>query len=283
MTIDVPAKINWTLQILEKRADGYHTLDSIMQRISLYDTLQVEPADVLTLTVVSSDGAVPTDRRNLVLRAAEALRSGRCGRGAAITLTKRIPTGAGLGGGSADAAAALLALNLLWNLQLPIKTLESIGCRLGADIPYCLHDQPMRVGGIGEILTSLAKPVPVMHLVLLKSADSLSTKQIYEGFDSASAGPVQTRYADEWLNWVHSDRLEGAPIFPSWNDLEPVSVRLSPAIQAAKDALYENGASFAQMTGSGTAVFGVFSNEKQAAQCAARLNKYPVCAVCRTL
>ncbi|MBQ8137135.1 MAG: 4-(cytidine 5'-diphospho)-2-C-methyl-D-erythritol kinase [Clostridia bacterium] len=283
MIVDVPAKINWTLQICGKRADGYHTLDSIMQHISLYDTLNIEPAAALSLTVISDDGAVPTDEKNLVLRAAEALRRGG-DQGASITLTKRIPTGAGLGGGSADAAAALLALNALWGLRLPIQTLESLGCSLGADIPFCLHSQPMRVGGIGEILTPLDKPVPAMHLVLLKGSESLSTKTIYECFDEQPPITNGKTYADEWLGWIHSLHADGQPITPAWNDLEPVSIRFAPAIQKAKDALYENGAVFAQMTGSGTAVFGVFADEKKAARCAASLKEsYPVCLLCQTL
>ena len=155
MEIQARAKINWTLNVTGKREDGYHLLDMLMQPIALHDTLYIEAADGLTLTVECADGLSAGDD-NLVLRAARALQAiGGISRGASMRLIKRIPMGAGLGGGSADAAAALKGLNKLWGIGLDLPALCRIGERLGADIPFCLHDAPRRAQGIGENLTPI--------------------------------------------------------------------------------------------------------------------------------
>ena len=148
MLIRANAKINWTLDTVGVRADGYHLLDMLMQSISLHDTLTLEPAEDVTF---SADGAtrVPQDEGNLALRAALALRRhAGTAQGAMIHLHKRIPSGAGLGGGSADAAAVLHGLNALWELNLPMETLRQIGLTLGADVPFCLMGGLAHVRGI---------------------------------------------------------------------------------------------------------------------------------------
>ena len=261
MIIEACAKINWSLYITGRRSDGYHLVDMILQRIALHDTLEVLPSEDLTLTLdPESSFPAPLDGSNLILKAALALRE-RAGvnLGVAFTLKKRIPSGAGLGGGSADAAAALLALNHLWGLDLPIKELEALSLPLGADIPFCLHREPMRVTGIGETLT-LLPALPKRHLVLLKGPDGLDTGSVYRQYDRSE---VRTSY--------HHDRAAAALMSPCaflrsvlTNVLEPPALSLCPRIGADIGRLYSAGASFAQMTGSGSAVYGVFGDEDRA-------------------
>ena len=153
MLLHAYAKINWALDTVGLRDDGYHLLDTIMQSVSLHDDITIELDSKLSLSVVDAPH-VPNDESNLILRTAEALRqhTGTTS-GAHITLRKRIPVGAGLGGGSTDAAVVLRALNDLWELRLPEETLYEIGLSLGADVPFCLHRGLCRAQGIGEILT----------------------------------------------------------------------------------------------------------------------------------
>ena len=175
------AKINWSLNILGVREDGYHELDMLMQGVELCDELSFERARWLTLTV---DGQpLPVGERNLVVRAANALNDYMGQRnGARIRLTKRIPARAGLGGGSADCAAALLALNRLWNLRLPTPVLMEIGANLGADVPFCILGGLARVGGFGERLTPLPD-APSIPLAMVTPGDGLSTAAVFRAWD----------------------------------------------------------------------------------------------------
>ncbi|MDY3815843.1 MAG: 4-(cytidine 5'-diphospho)-2-C-methyl-D-erythritol kinase, partial [Candidatus Limiplasma sp.] len=195
------AKINWTLDILGTRPDGYHQMDMLMQSVDLCDTLWIEAADEITLTSAAeettrggedalSSQAVAYDQSNLVYRAALLLRR-RCGisAGASIRLGKRIPSGAGMGGGSADAAAALIGLNRLWGLGLDRRQLCQIGLELGADVPFLLTGGLARVQGIGESITLLF-PAPRVPLVLMQPCGGLSTGKIFAAYDALAAGPL---------------------------------------------------------------------------------------------
>lgn len=194
------AKINWSLNILGVREDGYHELDMLMQGIELCDELSFERARWLTLTV---DGQpLPVGERNLVVRAANALNDYMGQRnGARIRLTKRIPARAGLGGGSADCAAALLALNRLWNLRLPMPALMEIGAKLGADVPFCILGGLARVGGFGERLTPLPD-APSIPLAMVTPGDGLSTAAVFRAWDGehrpdgAKASPMAPKISE---------------------------------------------------------------------------------------
>lgn len=258
MEIQARAKINWTLNVTGKREDGYHLLDMLMQPIALHDTLYIEPAGALSLAVEGIDGLSAGDD-NLVLRAARALQT-LCGvsQGAALHLVKRIPMGAGLGGGSADAAAALKGLNKLWGIGLDLPALCRIGERLGADIPFCLHSAPRRAQGIGEILTPIESGV--FPLILLQPCAALSTKEVFTAYHAShSILPPDTEKAMEALQAgdLKALRLCGG------NVLESASIPLRPEIAKAKEALYQSGAAFAQMTGSGSVVFGAYETVAQ--------------------
>ena len=180
ITASARAKINWSLDVCASREDGYHELNMLMQRIELSDALVFQQARWLTLKV---DGRpLPVGGRNLVLRAANALNEFMGKRhGAHISLTKRIPIRAGLGGGSADCAATLLALNRLWELRLPVEKLMEIGRSLGADVPYCIAGGFAQVGGIGEKLMRYphAEKFP---LVLIHVGHGLSTAAVFSAF-----------------------------------------------------------------------------------------------------
>lgn len=277
MIIDACAKINWSLYITGRRSDGYHLVDMILQRIALHDTLEVLPSEDLSLTLdPESSFPAPLDGSNLILKAARALRDwAKVNRGAAFTLKKRIPSGAGLGGGSADAAAALLALDRLWGLGLPMKELEALSLPLGADIPFCLHTEAMRVTGIGETLSPLPN-LPSRHLVLLKGPEGLDTGSVYRRYDQSD---VSVSY--------HHDRAAAALMSPCadlrsvlTNVLQPPAISLCPRISADIGRLYSAGASFAQMTGSGSAVYGVFGDEEQAMKACLALKDSSPGSVC---
>lgn len=252
-------KINWSLDILGLRGDGYHRMDMLMESVELADVLTLEPDDDLRLTATGCEGFAGED--NLVLRAARALKeTAGCARGAALTLVKRIPVGAGMGGGSADAAAALVGLNRLWGLRLPTAQLEEIGARIGADVPFLVRGGLARVGGIGEAVRSLPSPPPV-PLVVLQPCGALSTREVFAAYDTLPS----VRHPD-------TDRAKEALLgrdlmvfgLHAGNVLAQAGEEKRPQIAEGVAALDACGARFAMMTGSGSAVFGAFANQSDA-------------------
>lgn len=250
------AKINWALEVTGVRPDGYHALDMLMQRIDLADELFMEPARWISLTV---DGkSIPSGGRNLVVRAANALNEYMgTRRGARIRLKKRIPVRAGLGGGSADCAAALLGLNRMWRLNLPESKLMEIGLRLGADVPYLLRGGFARVRGIGDELTPLdgARSVP---LVLVRPGGGLSTPHVFAEYDRMAQArgeiDIEGAYRALACGDLHAyDRLSG-------NALEAPARKLMPEIGRVMERLRMEGAVAVRMSGSGSTVFGAFES-----------------------
>jgi len=255
------AKINLTLRVGAGRADGFHPLQTVFQSLALHDTLEVTPRRG-PFELTCDDPAVPVDDRNLVTRAAHALWSalGRAGepRGVAIHLTKHIPMQAGLGGGSSDAASALSALGRLWRFRGSAVDLAAIASPLGSDVPYFL------VGGTalglsrGEDLYPLAD-LPPWSVVLALPGFGVATADAYRWFDTdgalaAGAGPGAGAAIAAWPG----RRLALV------NDLEGPVTRRHPEIGAARHALESAGADAALMTGSGSAVFGLFSRARTA-------------------
>lgn len=272
MEIQARAKINWTLDVVGRRADGYHLLDMLMQPLDLCDALLIEPAEGLSLRIEGMDGLSAAED-NLVLRAAKALREAAgVTAGASIRLTKRIPMGAGLGGGSADCAAVLKGLNDFWRLGFDLEKLCAIGVGLGADVPFCLHDAPRRARGIGELLSPIHSHV--FPLVLAQPCEALSTKEVFTAYHQSAITPPDTEKATLALAAGDLRALKAC----AGNVLESASIPLRPQIAEAKEALYESGAAFAQMTGSGSVVFGAFETESAADRAFAALkNRWPVC------
>lgn len=272
------AKINWNLDITEQREDGYHLLDSLMQPMTLCDYLYIKQDDQLTLEIGGTD-QLAADESNLVMKAARALQQhAGITLGAKMYLEKHIPMGAGLGGGSADAAAALRGLCNLWDLEIEEEDLMAIGLSLGADVPFCLMDEPARAQGIGEILT----PVPckkTFPLLLVQPCEALSTKEVFAAWHQGESQPSDMEKCMQAL-------AEGdLPLLAAHakNGLEQVSIPLRPEIDTARQELLRHGAVMARMTGSGSVVFGAFMDEKDARKAhKALLNQYKTCILTET-
>ena len=282
LNIQARAKINWTLDVVGTLPNGYHDLDMLMQSVTLCDRLTIEDAPECTLSVRMQGGFVPADGSNLVLRAARALQeaTGRT-RGARMTLRKYIPVAAGMGGGSSDAAAALKGLNLLWGLGLPDERLEEIGLTIGADVPFCIRGGLQRAQGVGERLTPLPLKKP-LYLVAFQPCRGLSTKEVFTALHEEGINPADRPDNDAAQRALASGdvRLLGRSM---GNVLEPVSRRMRPQLDAAIRAIEQSGALGARMTGSGSAVFGVYAHAgacKRAAQQLAQA--YPACRMMRT-
>lgn len=281
MKLRANAKINWTLDTVGLREDGYHLLDMLMQTVSLHDTITLSPAEDITFCAEGTV-RVPQNEENLAFRAAQALqRYAGTSQGAAIHLLKRIPSGAGLGGGSADAAAVLRGLNALWGLHLPDETLLEIGLSLGADVPFCLTGGLAHVQGIGQIITPLAS-VRVYPLLIIQPCRGLSTPQVFKALDEMDVSSVRPDNAQA-MAALGSGNL---PLLAQslGNTLQPVAISIRPQIRQAISVLREYGARAAQMTGSGSAVFGVFASTAAARTAYTALSRrYVHCYLAQTI
>ena len=261
------AKVNLWLKIVGRRADGYHLLDSLVAFTDLSDSLEVDPSDGLSLALEGPEAAgIDGEADNLVLRAARLLadRAGVSPR-AALSLTKHIPVAAGLGGGSADAAAALHALVDLWRVALPIEELFDLAAALGADVPMCLAGRPALVSGVGEVLRP-APPLPPCAILLVNPRMPLATPEVF----AARRGPysVVTPVPSMWPDLAG---LVGA-LVERGNDLTEAAISLRPAIADVLAALGRTeGARYAAMSGSGATCFALYDDTAAARRAAAGL------------
>lgn len=254
------AKVNLTLDIVGRRDDGYHLLSSVMQSISLADTIILEkkPQGII---ITSDHSLVPNDQTNICWRAFTAFRRHtKITGGVGVTLHKEIPVAAGLGGGSADAAAMLHGLNRLYSTRLDLGQLQKIGLTIGADVPFCLQGGTCLAQGIGERVTPL-KTFPEVVLVLVKPEAAVSTHEIYGKLDSSAYGGTSTQRVLELL-----EQNQDAPSLAAAcaNALESVTSGLVPEVLFWKERLLAGGAHQAIMSGSGPTVFGLFTDEKLA-------------------
>lgn len=262
MLIKARAKINWTLDIKGEHTDGYHEMDMLMQSVELYDTLILEPSDELIFEVNES-ARVPIDDGNLIIKAANTLIE-RYGvkKSVKISLQKRIPIGSGMGGGSADAAATLAGLNAFWEINAPENELMQIAAELGADVPFCMKGGLQRAQGVGDKLTRLPVTRPA-YLVVVQPCAGLSTRTVFKLFDDRKVRAYQRPQTERAIEAAKSGDLYdlcGA----IGNVLQPFAIMLRPEIATAIQALELAGAVKAQMTGSGSAVYGVFETAWQA-------------------
>lgn len=274
MRIEARGKINWTLDILGRRPDGYHLMDMLLQSVSLADTICLEPGEGLTLSAPGCPW-LPTGPENLMMQAAAAMqKAAGTRRGIAMTLVKRLPAGAGMGGGSADAAAVIAGLNRLWSLGMTQAEMEALGVSLGADVPFCLRGGLCRVRGIGEELESL--PCEKLYwLVVAQPCRSLSTRKVFEAF-AGRPPQAQTRPRTEAARQALAQGDIPALIRSLGNVLQPVSQGFRPEIGRAVEALTSQGALAALMTGSGSAVFGMFASAREARRALAGLSAWRV-------
>lgn len=257
------AKVNLFLHVLERRPDGYHTLDSLVVFAAPADTLRAEPDETMSLAVDGPFAGALAGADNLVLRAARALAAATgTTRGARLTLTKALPVASGIGGGSADAAAALRALDRLWGLGLGGHRLAAIGAGLGADVPVCVHGQPARMGGIGERIAA-APRLPRFGLLLANPGVALATAAVFAarsgGFDAPAVLP------GFWPDSVAMAR----DLARCRNALEPAAIALCPPIATVLDALRAlPGARLARLSGSGATCFALFDDDAAASDAA---------------
>ncbi|NLG38258.1 MAG: 4-(cytidine 5'-diphospho)-2-C-methyl-D-erythritol kinase [Clostridiales bacterium] len=279
MVLEARAKVNLSLHVTGRRGDGYHTLDTIMASVDLADTLWIgERARGITLSV---EGGAPAGEENLAMRAARLLEPLCDGRGADILLIKRIPAQAGLGGGSADAAAALIGLNRLWDLNLPPCVLARYALRLGADVPFMLTGGLARCRGVGEDIT----PLPFagkLPLLIIRGGEGLSTAAVYHAMDRMDA-PCPEGSPDAAEDALRrSDRARLAAALG--NDLEAPARALGLPVDEICADLIESGALAARMTGSGSAFFGLYESVDAATRAQVRLAaRYPFCCVASTV
>jgi len=262
------AKVNLVLEVLGKRPDGDHELSTVMQAVDLFDRLTVEAA--ATITLETSEPALPTDDRNLVVRAARLLQEAAgIKAGARIVLDKRIPLAAGLGGGSSDAAATLLGLNRLWGLRWRRERLVELAVKLGMDVPFFLGRGRALGTSRGEVLSALPG-VGGYALVLVNPGIGLSTQEVYgrvpPGWRAESDGTKRMLDALKKRNVV---RVAGALT----NHLEHWVEPAMPVIGRMKAALFAAGALGAAMSGSGPTVFGLARSLDQARQIQRRVNR----------
>ncbi|HYF05981.1 MAG TPA: 4-(cytidine 5'-diphospho)-2-C-methyl-D-erythritol kinase, partial [Acetobacteraceae bacterium] len=262
-----PAKVNLYLHVTGRRPDGYHLLDSLVVFADVGDEVAAAPAETLSLTVDGAGAeALAAEADNLVLRAARALAeaAGIAPR-AALRLTKILPVAAGLGGGSADAAAALRVLRTLWGLSLDDAALSGIARRIGADVPACLAARPCRMEGIGEVLGP-APALPRFGLVLANPRVALATPAVF----AARQGAFSPR-AVLPVGWADADAM-ARDLAAQANDLEPPARALCPAIGDVLAALRAlPGVLLARMSGSGATCFALMATPAEAAQAATRL------------
>jgi len=276
LQLKAPAKINLFLRVIGRRADGYHLLLTLMQKVDLFDEIELRACDV-GIRLRSRGGGVPETRDNLVYRAAElflqALRvkGGLLKAGVDIALTKKIPVAAGLGGGSSDAAATLKGLNELYRCGYSADELAEMGLRLGADVPFFLAKAPAALAtGIGEILQPV-EPLQGQNILLVNPGFAVSTRWVYRNFALTERGDssilknsqevaalTSNGYGHEQGNWERA---------VPHNDLESVTIAKYPEIERIKTELVANGASVALMSGSGPTVFGLFGDPGKAAAC----------------
>lgn len=252
LVLKTPAKINLCLSVLGKRPDGYHEVSMLMQMVGLYDEVRVARS-VSGMRVECDSSEVPGGESNLAYRAAKELLNLRGeGGGFDIRISKRIPVAAGLGGGSSDAAAVLVAANRLLGAGLDTRGLAEIGCRLGMDVPFFFFGPAALARGRGELLTPVP-PLPPFWVLLVNPGFATSTAWVYKNLNLAL-----TKKGD--CNKI--PRLTVGTIAGSLqNDLEAVTSSAHPVISEIKNALKEHGALGASMSGSGPTVFGVFETE----------------------
>jgi 4-diphosphocytidyl-2-C-methyl-D-erythritol kinase len=259
MNLIAPAKVNLFLTVGVRRPDGLHEIESVMQAVSLFDAVTLEPADSFEVSV-SPAGAAPEDESNLALRAARAFASLHSGDGVKISIEKHIPVAAGLGGGSADAAATLVGLNKLWDTRVSRKALEKIGAALGADVPFCVRGGTAAARGAGENLSVLPCPSHVWWVVGISGA-SLSTADVYEEYDRLGGGRVEDPYdVADALARADVERLAGS----LRNDLERAALSLAPQSRSGRDALGAAGALGVILAGSGPTWLGLARDEVHA-------------------
>ena len=272
------AKLNLTLDVTGKRDDGYHEMLMVMQTVSVADSIELEMSSEPGIRASCNFRYIPTDRRNLAVRAAELFCAAQNiqGCGIKISIEKNIPVGAGMAGGSADAAAVLRGMNRLFEKDLRRQELEALAGEVGSDVAFCIAGGTALARGRGEILEDL-DPMPDCTIVICKPSFSISTPELFRKLDQTSL----YRHPDTagMLAAIANSDLRECTM-RMYNVFEELDDRRLRTVKEIKSSMLDFGALGAVMTGTGSAVFGVFSEKERAKKCAAELSgEYRFCRV----
>ncbi|HWL11651.1 MAG TPA: 4-(cytidine 5'-diphospho)-2-C-methyl-D-erythritol kinase [Ureibacillus sp.] len=255
--VKAPAKINLTLDVLYKRPDQYHEVEMIMTTVDLSDRIGLESRSDGLIKIISTNGFIPDDNRNLAYQAAQLIKDTYgVKEGVSISIEKEIPVAAGLAGGSSDAAATLKGLNELWNLNLSTDTLAELGAKIGSDVSFCIYGGTALATGRGEKIQKLPAP-PTCWVVLAKPKIGVSTAQVYGGLDIKGIEHPDTK------QMIHAIEINDYDLMCKslGNVLESVTFNLHPEVVMIKEQMKRFGADAVLMSGSGPTVFGLVDNE----------------------
>ena len=275
MRVFAPAKLNLYLRVVGRRADGFHELETLFERLDLADELVLtdQPRGI---TLSSDHPTLDCGLENLVVKAAQLLQDiTGTAKGVSIRLTKRIPVAAGLGGGSSDGASALLGLNRFWRLGVTLDHLKELGAGLGSDVPFFLDERPFSVGrGRGERCEPVTGRMPQLWHVLVAPPVALSTKDVFAGWDAGQTAltesvPSITMVLHALRNGSLRELAGGL-----WNDLQPEAIRRCPVIQEIQTHVTRAGCVGAVTSGSGPSVFGLCQDAAHAAQAAQSIRQH---------
>lgn len=258
MLFKANCKLNLHLQVTSKREDGYHNIESIFTEIPFYDELTIEATNTDQVLFAESGLKIPPCKENICITAANLLKN-KAGKGVGckIMLNKYIPTGAGLGGGSSDAAAVLKALNQLWNLNINTSELQEIAVKVGADVPFFIEGGSALVTGIGDVLKPIKSPLKKGYIVLINNGIHISTEKAYKNIKKILTSKKErvkfsTLFEEGRNEWNYK-------FFE--NDFESYAFLEYPELKRLRQMMYEKGAYLAGMTGSGSTIFGCFSDK----------------------
>lgn len=272
MIIKAPAKINLYLEIINKRADGYHNIESIMHTISLFDILELTEIQEDKIELICENSNLPSnDKKNLVYKAAMKFKEQyNVNKGIKIKLTKNIPMGAGLGGGSSDAAATLLALNKIWNINDNIKNLETLGAKLGADVPFFMTGGIAKISGIGDVVEKINSKLNY-DFVLVKPNFGVSTVHAYSKIKFPLTNVHKITKISSTISQGLLDYEVAKALF--FNRFEEFIFDEYPEIKQIKDTLEKLGC-VSLMSGSGATVFGLVQDKNKINNIVSELKKY---------
>ncbi len=270
LKVKTPAKINLTLDVVSKREDGYHEMDTVMQTVSVFDDLIIKKTKEPRITLASNLSFLPTDGKNIVYKAVKLVfeYAGIIDEGVDIFIKKYIPIGAGLGGGSSNAAGAILGLNTMFDLGLSMDEMHALGAKIGADVPYCMYRGTYLARGIGDILTK-TNDMPSCTIVIAKPTRGISTPVLFAKLDK------EEEYYHPSSKKLITSFSKGVEEMSKYlgNSFTKVAIEQNPNIGVLLESLKSNGAINSSMSGSGSAVFGIFRSVKSAAKCVEIMRK----------
>ena len=285
VTVKAPAKINLYLDVVSKRSDGYHDIKSIMHTVSLADIVTVENTSDGQITLTSNFPHVPTDEKNIAYKAAKRfLETANIKHGARIHIEKHIPVSSGLAGGSTDAAATLKGLNKIYNEPFSTQQLLELGATLGADVPFCILGGCAACEGLGEIMTPLPT-INAKYVLVVRGGEGVSTPKAYGMIDEKYGEKVNCDHGsyDSVLTAVQTSDI-GKLFTSAYNIFEEVILPIHSTAKKQKDILYDNGAEFCMMSGSGPALFAFFKDYITVNAAASAIRKFGAKAfICETI